>query len=257
MAAEAERRGFTVTSPAEGNTTGRHSVLVWHVLLIGSGETVPLRISEEDDRVEHVATPRELREQRSNPWARIPKHDRVPSGRLRIDMGGPIQSDRKSFWADRTSWTLEDKLPELLREVAVRVDELRLRREAKIRAEERYRRALEEERERARLRAGETHRSKVLEEQLGRWREVRELREFAADVAQQIDHAEFVGEASEEEIVQARRWLAWINERADKTDPLRQLPSWPETRELGSWELNRFMKHVPEPLEMRYQPESY
>lgn len=66
----------------------------------------------------------------------------------------------------RPSSSLEDKLPELLREVAVRADELRLRREAKARAEALYQLAIEREEEQARLRAAEAHRKKVLEQQL-------------------------------------------------------------------------------------------
>jgi hypothetical protein len=218
---------------------------------------VPLRIEEETDRVEHVPTPREIKEHERRPWMPIPTHDHVASGRLRIEIGGQSQLDRKASWADRTSWRLEDKLPEVLREVAVRADELRLRHEAKARAQEEYSQALEREEERARARAAEAHRQKVLDEQLIGWRTARELRAYAAAVSGQITAAGAEDHADEEAIGEAQRWLGWIVDRADRQDPTMQLATWPKPPELPSYELREFMRSVAEPEEMRYQPESY
>lgn len=218
---------------------------------------MPLRISEEIERLEHVPTDRELKEQQRHPWVRVPSHDLVASGRLRIDVGGPARTERKSFWADRTLWSLEDKLPELLREVAVRADEFRLRREAKVQAETEYHQAVEREQERARLRAAETHRTKILENQLVRWREVRELREFATALTERIATAEKEDEVENEAIAEAHQWLEWIKERADRNDPIKRLSAWPKPPQLRSYELDKFMSRVPKPVEMQYQPESY
>jgi len=49
---------------------------------------------------------------------------------LRLELGRLHSSERRSFLADRRRWRLEDKLPE----DAVRIDELRMRREAQVRA---------------------------------------------------------------------------------------------------------------------------
>jgi hypothetical protein len=46
-------------------------------------------------------TSKELVEQRGHPWVRIPTHESVARGRPRIDLGGPRDSERRSFWADR------------------------------------------------------------------------------------------------------------------------------------------------------------
>lgn len=258
IATEAERRDFTVARPAAQLAGGRSGARdVWHLLLSVGGDTVPLRITEETDRIEHGPTARELAEQKRYSWTRIPSHDHVPSGRLRIEIGGTAQSERKSFWADRASWSLEDKLPELLREVAVRADELRLRRDAKVKAEAEHRQAVEREEERARARAAEAHRHKILEDQLGRWREARELREYVAVVTARVDAAETNNRADAETIADARRWLEWITNQADRRDPVTQLPNWPTLPELRTYELSQFMNHVPEPAAMRYQPESY
>ena len=207
--------------------------------------------------VEHVPTARELAEKKRYSWTRIPTHDRVPSGRLRIDVGGLVQSERKSFWADRASWTLEDKLPELLREVAVHADELRLRREAKVKAEVEHRQAVEREKERARTRAAEAHRHKILDEQLARWREARELREYVAVMTERVNAAEVDDQVGAEAIADARRWLEWATILADRRDPPTRLPIWPKPLELRPYELGQFMNNVPEPASMRYQPESY
>ena len=160
------------------------------------------------------------------------------------------------FWADRSRWTLEEKLPEVLREVAVRVDELRLRRGAQTRAEAAYRESVEQERGRARERAGESHRRDVLDKQLQRWREAAELRAYAADIAERITAAEDAGEA-EPAVADARRWLMWVEEHARKHDPLTELPAWPVAPDLRSWELEKFMSRAPPPPEMNYRPPEY
>ena len=218
---------------------------------------MPIKIAEESDRVEHVPTPKELKQQERQPWMRPPTHDHVPSGRLRIDIGAAAQSDRRSFWADRASWQLEEKLPELLREVAVRVDELRLLRAAQARAEEQHRQAVELETQRARNRAAEAHRGELLDQQLARWRAAQELRAYAAAVSRRISAAEAQGEANGEAVDGARRWLEWITERADRHDPLTKVPQWPSAPALATYQLREFMNHVPEPSEMRYRPETY
>ncbi|MGO1056957.1 hypothetical protein [Crossiella sp. CA198] len=258
VAVEAALRGFDVKGhkPKSG-TEHRGRPTIWHLLLTVDADTVPLRISEESDRVEHVPTSRELADQKRHYWKRIPSHDEVASSRLRIDIGGPAGTVRKSFWADRASWSLEDKLPELLREVAVRADELRLRREAKVRAEASYAQAVERERQQALIRAAEAYRKKFLDDQMEHWREVRALREYAAAVAVRITAAEAEGQADNAAIADARRWLTWINNRADRRDPVRVLPVWPEPPKLQSYELRQFMNRVQEPVAMHYQPEKY
>ncbi len=257
VAVEAECRGFTVAACPPRAPAGRTDQPIWHLLLVNHGETVPLRIEEETDRVEHVPTPHELKEHERRPWIRIPTHDHVLSGRLRIELGGQSQLERKASWADRASWRLEDKLPELLREAAVRADELRLRRAAKARAAEEYRQAVEREEERGRARAAEAHRQELLAQQLSSWRAAEELREYAAAVAARVAAAETGGQADTDAIDQARRWLEWIEARADHQDPTLRLATWPKLPQLPSYELRKFVKDLPQPEEMRYQPESY
>jgi hypothetical protein len=54
----------------------------------------------------------------------------------------------------------------------------------------------------------------VLDEQLQRWREVAELRAYAADVAEGITAAEDAREAESEAVADARRRLMWVEEHA-------------------------------------------
>jgi hypothetical protein len=255
LAVEAERRGLDVA--AHTPKSDQHQPVAWHLLLSSDGETVPLKIDEESDRVKHVPTPREVKEHERHPWMSIPTHDQVPSGRLRIDIGTDVHSERRSFWADRASWRLEDKLPELLREVSVRINELRMRREAKVKAEQEYRQAVELETERARARADEAHRAKILEQQLTDWRIAQELREYASAISQRVAAAPAEGETQSNAVADARRWCEWITERADRHDPLRRLPTWPAVPRLHDYQLREFMNRVPEPEQMRYRPEAY
>lgn len=257
IATEAEHRDFAITAYQPKATSGyNRESTSWHLLCTLGPDTVPLVITEESDRVDHTPTARELAEKKRHPWTHIPTHDSVPSGRLRVDIGSH-RSDRKSFWADRASWTLEDKLPELLRELVVRADELRLLREAKAKAEQAYRRAVELEEQRARLRASEAHRQAILDKQLESWRTARELRDYAAAVAARIEAATSGEETDDETIDDARRWLSWITDKADRQDPTRTLPAWPKDPELPPYELEKFTNRVAEPAEMRYQPKSY
>jgi len=97
----------------------------------------------------------------------------------------------------------------------------------------------------------------VLDKQLQRWREAAEMRAFASDIAERITAAEDAGEAEPEAVSDARRWLMWVEEHARKRDPLTELLAWPVAPDLRSWELEKFMSRVRQPLEMNYRPPQY
>jgi hypothetical protein len=217
IATEADHRGFTTSAhlPQTNRDPRRET---WHLLLKYGQETVPLRISEERDRVEHKPTAKELAEKARYSWTRIPDYDHIPSGRLRIDLGGPAQLERRSFWADRASWMLEDKLPELLREVAVRADDLRMRREAKARAAAEHEEAVERERKRAQARAAEAHRTEIMECQLQRWERACQLRDYIAAIDRRIAQ-ETAASGDETTIADARKWSTWLTDVADRLNP--------------------------------------
>ncbi|MCD2191368.1 hypothetical protein [Actinomycetospora soli] len=285
LAAEAERRGHSVAASPEPGPVQNHRSPPerWHLEITVGAETVRLRIEEERDRVAHEPTAAELEQQRRSSWTRIPTYDWIASGRLGMRLQGEATSSaRRLNWADRTKWRLEDKLPEVLREVAVRADGLRRAREARAEAQARHDREVAAEQERARDRAAEHHRGEVLDKQLERWRETRELREFARELAERITAAEqtlasqqeilrrstggdVAGEDDLEEedgveaddtvdggkqagqLAEARAWLAWVQARAAARDPFDPLPGMPAQRRLREWELTKFMRPVPPP----------
>ena len=153
LAAEAERRGHTVADAPPPAPQGDRRVRPerWHLEITVGAETVRLRVEEESDRVVHEPTAVELDRQRRYSWTSIPAHDWVASGRLGVRLQGEATgSARRLTWADRTKWRLEDKLPEVLREVAVRADGLRRALEARAEAQARHDREVAAEQERAR-----------------------------------------------------------------------------------------------------------
>ena len=121
----------------------------------------------------------------------------------------------------------------------------------------------------------------MLGKQLERWRETRELREFARELADRITAAEQAltrredaarlsveGDGVEEngadpgygeedatvepderagQLADARAWLAWVQGRAAARDPLDPLPGMPPQRRLREWDLTKFMRPVPPP----------
>ena len=249
VATEAGRRGAEVAAAEPPSRDGDRRLRpeVWHLVLTIGGEQVRVRLSEEYDRVPHEPTARELAEKQRYSWTRIPTHDSVASGRLRLELENDARSGRRRSWTDRASWRLEDKLPEVLRETAVRADELRLAREARAAAQARHTEAVAAEEDRARIRATEHHRAEVLDGQLAAWRETRELRAFAEDLAAHITTAEQDNEASANDVQGARAWLAWIEDRAAARDPFGPLPVLPAAPELRRGELDKFMRRIPPP----------
>lgn len=257
LATEAERRGYAVSTPRPAERTGhRVTGSAWHLVVNVDGSAVPLRVTEETDRVAHEPTARELADQARSSWIRIPTHDSVASGRLRITAGADHGSGRRSFWADRTSWRLEDKLPELLREIAVRADEIRAHRERRDEARAEHERALETERRHAADRAAEAHRVEVLQERLARWRAGQELRQYLADrtasVAQAVEKDTASGDLDS-----ARAWLAWVAGHIELLDPAGELPTYPEPQRLPEYELLKYMRQVPAPEGLHFTEPRY
>ncbi len=81
--------------------------------------------------------------------------------------------------------------------------------------------------------------------------------QYAAAVSERLERAKADNELDGDVAVEANRWLAWVIDRANRSDPLTRLPTWLERPQLPSYELSEFMNHVPVPMETRYQPESY
>lgn len=162
----------------------------------------------------------------------------VPTGPYDEDATGELElsidvtpgcgfDGRQSRWSDRQSWTLEERLPYLFQEIAMRIvlaerHAIRQRIAAE-RAAEAAQRA-KEERERqwhalmtqARERLIEDHRAAHLRAQADAWHEADRLRAYCAAVAEK--HA---GPRHTEQ------FLTWAKNRATSIDPLTVPPTLP------------------------------
>lgn len=203
VAVEAERRGHQITIVESHRrqygydswSGSRHG----HLLITINGHPQRLRIFEEGRNSAH------------------------PPGRLKIEIEGGYNRDhRAASWADRASWSLEDKLPDLMREVEIRsAEDEHKRLKAERKAAERARR-WEAAMAAARLELIEAHRAAILEEQASRWEQARQLRDYITameNFTEQIDDPD-----RRETAVQ---WIAWAQEHAERIDPLNQTLAMP------------------------------
>src|SRR5207248_2941411 len=102
-----------------------------------------------------------------------------------------------------SSWTLENKLPDLLREVEIRAAEDDHRQREAERAAQERQRLWELEMERAKVRYVEAYRATRLLEQVTKWREARDVDAYLAAVKEK--HSD---EAPTSE------WIVWISRYA-------------------------------------------
>ena len=80
------------------------------------GETVPIAITEKQDRTPHVATAAELARRKDYSWTRLPAWDHSPSGKLSIHSECYVsnRSDLRKRWSDGRGVQLEDMLDDVL-----------------------------------------------------------------------------------------------------------------------------------------------
>lgn len=219
-------RGHTVSAGTErtdhyGPRERRPIHLRFHV----HGHDIGLRVTQVNDRTDHLPTPKELADQQRYSWTRIPKYDYAPSTRLRFELPGPHEHQQSS-WADGAKSQLEDKLPEIVHEIELRADAAE---RARLQAEERRRQEQIREQERiarATTKLIESRRVDVLLAQLAAWQRVRQLDEYLATMTAKITQLDDP-EAAEA----AREWLTWAQAYAARLDPLNgalALPPDPE-----------------------------
>jgi hypothetical protein len=254
LAIESERRGFAVASVA---TTGdRRHPRRWkgddgHLTISIRDHSYQLRIAEEkvvvrgtfDAETEYrrsVNYPAYLK-----PRARM-RYDADATGRLQIACVGYSREGRPVSWADRRSWTLEDKLPDLLRELEVRAaEDDHAAIERKRQAEERERQ-WEAAMERAKRRLVEDHRIQVLVDRVRAWQEADAIRAYC-DAVEARHGAEGV---TDPEVV---AWLAFARAQADRAQQPPHMPAEPEATPDA---LKPFLEwaHLDSGLPFRHRP---
>lgn len=119
IAQECQRRGHRVQANL---VLQRSHDQVGDLIVSIQGHDHYLQIVEQNDRVPHVPTALELREQERWSWKRIPTHDHVPSGRLEVKIHGGF-AVRSDTFTDTKTLQLEDRLPTLIQELELRAAE--------------------------------------------------------------------------------------------------------------------------------------
>jgi len=215
LAAAATARGHTVTAPVArhdryGNPERRPDDLRFGVY----GHEIGLRVTQLQDRANHVPTAKELADKQRYSWTRIPEYDYTPSNRLKFELPGRYEYQQSS-WSDGVKSHIEDKLPEMLFEIEIRADAAERQRLAD---EERRRLEQLEEQQRiarATIKLNEQHRTEVLIAQLAAWEQAQQLDDYLAAMDRKITQIEDPDTAAA-----ASEWLAWAHEYAARTNPL-------------------------------------
>jgi hypothetical protein len=215
LVTEAERRGHSVANvPIHRNAYGYTS---WtpsregHITVTVGRHSSALRLRE------HPAPG-------TNSSAGFPA---AGSGRLGIDICDYSAREGRTFrWADRKSWQLEDKLPDVLREIEIRAAEDEHRRVQAEHAAAERRRRWETAMIEAKEAMVEADRAEQLRRQAHQWREAHGLRAY---VAAMKDTIEAISSPDERHI--AQQWLSWAESHVATLDPLSRrliMPTPPE-----------------------------
>ena len=222
MVAEAQRRGFDV------KTGGRCEGLV----LVVDGYPQEIAIKEETSRSPHEPTPAEQKQiDKGYSWG-VPKWDVEPTGRLVLLLGHESYT-MKTLAADRQRWKLEDKLATAFEKLSAESEKARLRDEERARVEQRRQEAWQAAMDAARVEYVDHKRTEWLSDQLGRWRDARDLREFVTAVGEREGLSD-----------DDREWLTWIEARADNIDPSRRRIAPPPPPEPGPEDLKPFLHGI-------------
>jgi hypothetical protein len=246
LATEAERRGYQVACvQVREDGYGRSDWKPTHdgqLVFTINGHALRVRIWEKGAglRGPYEQQLKRWREDRDKPVQLMqfldrPKpYDSGASGELNIEALAGSYGRQKS-WADRTRWTLEDRLPQLLHELELQAIEAEERRLAREREEAERQRQWEAAVEDAKRRLVDEHRLEVLRNRARAWHEADAIRAYC-DAVEARHGAEAIAADPE-----AAQWLALAREYADQAQELPRMPVDPEpTAEklkpyLGQW----------------------
>lgn len=212
----AQERGYDVT----GKPDTHHRTTLIKVL----GKTFDVRLYEPSFQRPHVLTADERARKQKYPNLSMDKHDYVPSGQLCLQLR--TESGYDVYWQvrDGERVKVEDRLNKIFIAALRRVDQQRKwdrerEREAAIRREAERKRLEEEERQRQaeEVRKREQARVQALVNEVSRWRQSREIREYLAEVRRVFAGRGQVIEPGS----QFDEWMKWAERTAIAMDPLR------------------------------------
>jgi hypothetical protein len=229
LATEAERRGYklacvSVHEDAYGRSEWRPAQDGQFIFTI-NGHHLTVRLWEKGAglRGPYERERKRWQEDREKPFREMlfldrPKpYDRAATGELNIEVTG-WSHGRQSRWGDRKRWTLEDRLPQLMRELETQAAEAEERRLAKEREEAERQRQWELAMERAKLALIEAHRRKVLRDRVAAWNEGDAIRAYCDAVEQRHGGEAVAGPETAE-------WIAFARESADRAQELPRMPA--------------------------------
>ncbi len=246
LATEAERRGYDVACiKVREDSYGRSDWKPAHdgqLTFTINGHELKVRIWEKGSglRGPYEQQMRRRKQDREQPirltqFLDRPKpYDSSATGELNIDALGRTYG-RQSSWGDRERWTLEDRLPHLIRELEVQAAEAEEDRLKKLREGAERQRQWEAAIELAKCRLVEDHRLEVLRNRVRAWEDAEAIRGYCDAV--EARHGAAVVTADRD----AAEWLALAREHADRAQQLPRMPADPEPTHdrlkpyLGKW----------------------
>jgi hypothetical protein len=159
------------------------------------------------------------------------------SGHLGIEICDCSSREGRTFkWADRKSWTLDDKLPEVLQDIEIRAAEDEHRRLEAERAAVERRRRWEVAMAQAKAALVEAGRVEQLHKQAKQWRQAQQLREYVAAMKDTIDTLIDSGE-----VLSAQERLVWARTYLASFDPLARRMAIPEPPKATAEALKPFL----------------
>jgi len=216
----AQQQNYTVDAPASASPAS---------LVITAGESAfPLFFTEGSHEVPDTTGIK-------YDWQRVTARTTRPSHRLELSLEHSYAHPGRRFhWGDRQRWRLEDKLPNLLSEIAHRAHTERERQLARQRAQEETRRRWLAAMDQARADLIQAHRLKALRAQVRAWQEATAIRDYC-----QALEAHQAGTAAVSET--AAQWIAWARAYADSIDPLPHTPGLPPDPDITPTDLRPYL----------------
>lgn len=235
LAVECEHRGYELKKlnrEPSGGSRGRADLMVEI-----RGHSYPVEISEEKVPLRGPWEEQE-RYRKSDFYSRqlgierrIGRYDKEGTGRLTLTLsGGYNRHGRQSSWGDRRSWKLDDKLPDVLREIEVRAVEDDHAEAERRRQEAERQRQWEAAMERAQVRFVEAEREKALRVQIAAWQEAQLFARYLFEL-----------EETQGDDPEAAEWIAWVRGFVTRLNPLSHPARMPEVAEPRPDELKPFL----------------
>jgi len=180
------------------------------------GEKIFFSIIEKVNRIDHVPTEKEKKEQKRDYWYRWERYDYIATGKLNLLIDNSSAYKLRKKWTDGETKKVEDKLRDFLIgaiKVADRTIRERIEAEERERRWEEERRLWEEERRRRQL---EEDRLRELLNQAESWTKSQQLRSYIRAVQEAANKLPSL----EDFQVKLEEWVSWAEQHADRLDPI-------------------------------------